>query len=1625
MAVIKLDILARLQKTSIERAEKETVERFTKMGQDAGDALTQGIEKKSPRIRRALLSAADAAVDYARKIKTVNKTLDEHNKLLDDTTALEHAATAEMARGADVADKRTQAEKDLAQAEKSRGAQARGIATREKNLRDLKEAHAKTAAKLRVENLKLSKISDDEGRAAAKKFRQRPDYRALKSQNASELSSIAQKTTALAQARAELETRTTAANAVDERRKELLKEEAESVKSLNGYETELQKTRERSSKVHEDLLRQNEEITRSNNKREESLRNVARAEAEDDKRKRGGGAGGKKSRFTGTVGNILTSIPGVPSGPAGALIGGPIVVALADVAQAAVTASQSVALLPAVVTMAAAGMGTLALATHGFGDALKNMGDPEKWAEGLQSLSPAAQQAALEIKFLVDGPLGDLQNATQETLFDGVAEQLHGLTDQFLPTIQNLTVGIAGAFNTMWDNLVGQLMTPETQTSIGNIVNNLVTAFQNLAPAVGPVVDAFLRLTEVGSSFLPGLATSLANAATTFANWITKLQDDGSLQAFIQKGIDAAGALIHTIGELGTKIFEVFGNKSPAEFQTSLDAIVNSVMTVLDLLVQLAHIADDALKFLNPIADAIGGWPVLIVGAIGAFELLKVGGMASMMSLAGAGGIGAVVTGLGAILPAAALAAAAIAAIKFNDQGLPTPDDHDPRGQSVSQQLIGNTPGKWFDSKLQDLGFNVGANKYRPEDHATPTAPTGSPFGPAASGSAPPTAFGPGAAGGPFAPSSGPLFGSQVNDAAPPGAPPKLLPTAGLGPAGIHPVPVPTPKDADGSKITDTEKVDRAYAALNPSQFAVDPHGGMGPFPKAQGAVDQQKVLEKDHQLQSDAWDIQEAAMKLESLKQSGVASQKEIIAADRKLTELKWKLQGDQADLVKLQLGDVEKKKKDDLSAGLDPDLGLSNGLAGFADNMVRFAGHMLMAPVEAALQNVIDSDPIKGGSGLFGIMGAQNMAAGLSPLLGKPLSDGTTQGSFAQSLLGTPGTTASSSATLGGTGAAGAAMPGESDKDFAHRVMVPYWASQGIQAGDHAADSHGEHQNGALDLPVSSIAQGQQVLAQVLSDPNTYGAIFNNQTFGYGHGTTPQDYSAGHTGDPSQDHTNHVHAFYKPGGAGNITPVPGGGAMPGSFGGPGGGVIPVFVTNMGGGGGGLLGGPGTIGASGGAYGGPNRESGGGPAGPGAEGWRNTVAQTVAQYAPKAGIPQGMQQKWVDAIVKQIDIESKGDAGVTNDHDSDGKGGTQSVSGLLQYLPSSYAGSGGKLTGLPMMDPVGQIAGALMAPRNPDGSPAGLGSGGGWGPDLNTPIGGGTRPGPGEGGPMPMTPFNPFGTPPGPGGAPAYPGTTPGAAPYPGMPWPGTQFPTGGSPFGAPDMSGVGTPMPAGGGPLGGPPGVGPFGVPQGVANTQGVPGASAQTPLTPGSGAPGQSGWAPQQAGPTAPVGGAPKDGGWQPSGGGGLGFGGGAMGAALGAAAGMVPGVGQLAQTAMQGIDRTIQYGGQLASIGVQGLMETFGLSDESGLGNLQSGWAGRLAAGFAGARPATPTSAGQSQTPVAPQVDPNTTDHGQGQGAPPGPGGHMVNIESFVQAPNRNSQQTIDDLAFKTNAQGNRQ
>jgi hypothetical protein len=361
------------------------------------------------------------------------------------------------------------------------------------------------------------------------------------------------------------------------------------------------------------------------------------------------------------------------------------------------------------------------------------------------------------------------------------------------------------------------------------------------------------------------------------------------------------------------------------------------------------------------------------------------------------------------------------------------------------------------------------------------------------------------------------------------------------------------PYDDAKKQIEDSAKADGAKAkpSFDPSQYSVDaipvpgavpgaslPPVQMTQLPIGPGSyqVDPQRVWDAETSLMSARNSVEQSRIRVLELQADNTHTEQDLNTARNSVTMAERQYVSAQMKLAEAQQGTWKKMEgaaksfgqgMDQIGAALDNDLGISKGLPGLAENLVKFLANLAAAPLLGQLSAISQANPIQGGYGLAGTLAAQGY---LGPQYTQP-AYGQQQGvrTNAYPTMAVP------------YGAPGAAKPGESARDFAHRVMMPFWQNQGLEVGDHAADKYNEHQNGALDIMVPSIGAGQHVLQQVLSDPNVYGAIFNNQTYGYGHGLTPRDYSGGHTGNPTQDHQDHVHALYKPGGANNI---PAGGA-------------------------------------------------------------------------------------------------------------------------------------------------------------------------------------------------------------------------------------------------------------------------------------------------------------------------------------------------------------------------------------------------------------------------------------------------------------------------------------------------
>lgn len=237
------------------------------------------------------------------------------------------------------------------------------------------------------------------------------------------------------------------------------------------------------------------------------------------------------------------------------LAGGAAVQGLVSMADAARQLSGVFGLLPAVISGAAISMGTLKIAFHGVGDALKDMmaDDPKKFLDDIKNMGPVAAQAMLQIAQFRD--MFKLAGASiQDSFFRQIIADIQPLIQSWLPLLTQGMSQLSATFGQAAHQFAGLLMQPATMQAFNTLIANMVSGLQALMPAMQPLLDIFTRLTVVGSSFFAEIGQRITQMMSFFDNIVAKAQQSGALQKWIQSGIDAFSRLINITYIVGTAL---------------------------------------------------------------------------------------------------------------------------------------------------------------------------------------------------------------------------------------------------------------------------------------------------------------------------------------------------------------------------------------------------------------------------------------------------------------------------------------------------------------------------------------------------------------------------------------------------------------------------------------------------------------------------------------------------------------------------------------------------------------------------------------------------------------------------------------------------------------------------------------------------------------------------------------------------------------------------------------------------------------------------------------------------------------------------------------------------------------
>lgn len=249
-----------------------------------------------------------------------------------------------------------------------------------------------------------------------------------------------------------------------------------------------------------------------------------------------------------------------------------------QLADALMPAIQAIGLLPAAATVAAASVSTLVVAFQGMGDALSAAasGDPEKLAEAMEKLSPAAQDVVREFGALMPR-LTELRRSVQQAFFEQLTGDLTRLGDALIGPVQRGMTAAGAAAGRMASGLAQALSQTGSAGAIEEIFGSAARAFDQMNVPMQRFTTGMLAFIRATLPAFDQLIASLGAGAARFGDFLARAAASGQAMAWVNEAITTIsqlGRITMSASRLIGTIFDA-ANISGGTYLTNLnDALI-------------------------------------------------------------------------------------------------------------------------------------------------------------------------------------------------------------------------------------------------------------------------------------------------------------------------------------------------------------------------------------------------------------------------------------------------------------------------------------------------------------------------------------------------------------------------------------------------------------------------------------------------------------------------------------------------------------------------------------------------------------------------------------------------------------------------------------------------------------------------------------------------------------------------------------------------------------------------------------------------------------------------------------------------------------------------------------------
>ncbi|WP_099021268.1 ADP-ribosyltransferase [Mycolicibacterium palauense] len=261
--------------------------------------------------------------------------------------------------------------------------------------------------------------------------------------------------------------------------------------------------------------------------------------------------------------------------------------------------------------------------------------------KAMEKLAPNAQSA---VRALLDfkGAWNRLSGNSQNNLFQDLDRTITNLGNKALPTLDRGLSRTASGLNANLKALAASLGTDQNQSFLDRIFGANGTALQRFSAAFQPLIDGVLRLTSDSAQFLPRIADAFTRVLDRFDAFTQRVSDDGTLNEWIDSGLDSLTALGNTLLNIASIISSVsraFAQTTGFEggFITTIEratsrladflkepstqqGLTNYFSRARDLVGQILSAVKDMRPFIGDMVETAREWSTVLFSVLGTFS---------------------------------------------------------------------------------------------------------------------------------------------------------------------------------------------------------------------------------------------------------------------------------------------------------------------------------------------------------------------------------------------------------------------------------------------------------------------------------------------------------------------------------------------------------------------------------------------------------------------------------------------------------------------------------------------------------------------------------------------------------------------------------------------------------------------------------------------------------------------------------------------------------------------------------------------------------------------------------------------------------------------------------------------